>query len=532
MPIRFRFRVAAGLVLALAISELCAVPARAASEQQSLEELRNTVVNLLQALVDQGVMTKDKADALVKQAQQKAAADTAATAKPEEGAVRVTYVPEIVKDEIRAEVAKDLKSQVADDVVARAKEEKWGVPGALPDWLTGVRVGGEVKLRGEGVMFGKDNARGLYLNIQSINANGGILKAGTDALLNTSTDRYRGRVLARLGIDADLASGVTAGVRFATGTLPASEWQTMGTTGNRYQSSIDLAYLRWDGKTRDEFPWITMQGGRTLNPYLAATDFIFHRDLDFDGVSMSYRLPFADGKAPSHAFQEAALSYRDKWLLAGQLGGVFNIGETQRLRLALAYYDFHNVQGVRNALNSNLTDFTAPQFVQVGNTMFDIRNDLDPSTNLFAIAGKYRLVDAIVTYDVPLASDMRLTFLGDYVKNRGWTSADVLAVSGLSVAARTTGYQAELGVGRGSAEQRGGWRAYLTYRYLQRDAVLDAFTDQDFHGGGTDAKGFIVGADFNLVSRVWLRARYLTADQIDGAPLAVDVIQVDLNSRF
>ena len=57
----------------------------AADEQQSLEELRNTVINLLQALVDQGVMTREKAAQLVKAAQDKAAADAAAVAKSRPG---------------------------------------------------------------------------------------------------------------------------------------------------------------------------------------------------------------------------------------------------------------------------------------------------------------------------------------------------------------------------------------------------------------------------------------------------------------
>src|SRR6202166_5313544 len=91
-----------------------AVACLAADERQSLEELRNTVVNLLQALVDQGVMTREKAAQLVKAAQDKAAADTAATAKADEGAVRVPSGPQIAK----AEIAKQVADQVKPDVVA------------------------------------------------------------------------------------------------------------------------------------------------------------------------------------------------------------------------------------------------------------------------------------------------------------------------------------------------------------------------------------------------------------------------------
>ena len=73
-------------------------------EERNLNELRNTVVNLLQTLVERGVVTREQAEQMVKTAQDKAAAEAAATATQEAaeaGAVRVPYVPEIVKDEIR-----------------------------------------------------------------------------------------------------------------------------------------------------------------------------------------------------------------------------------------------------------------------------------------------------------------------------------------------------------------------------------------------------------------------------------------------
>src|SRR5208282_502288 len=126
---KFMRVVIASIALALAPVVTCL----AADERESLEELRNTVINLLQALVDQGVITREKAQQLVKSAQEKAAASAAATAKAEEGAVRVPYVPQIVKDEIAKQVAEQVKPAVVADVVKEAKTEQWGVPAALPD---------------------------------------------------------------------------------------------------------------------------------------------------------------------------------------------------------------------------------------------------------------------------------------------------------------------------------------------------------------------------------------------------------------
>jgi len=78
----------------------------------------------------------------------------------------------------------------------------------------------------------------------------------------------------------------------------------------------------------------------------------------------------------------------------------------------------------------------------------------------------------------------------------------------------------------------GQWRATVGYRYLQRDAVLDSFTDSDFHLGGTDAKGYSLQLDFGLTKSAFARMRYLSANEIDGAPLGIDVLQLDIIGRF
>jgi len=74
----FRNHWAIGGVAALLLLAPAAYAAENAREHQSMEELRNTVINLLQALVSKGLLTREQAEQLVKQAQDKAAADAAA----------------------------------------------------------------------------------------------------------------------------------------------------------------------------------------------------------------------------------------------------------------------------------------------------------------------------------------------------------------------------------------------------------------------------------------------------------------------
>jgi hypothetical protein len=513
----------------------------AADERQSLEELRNTVVNLLQALVDQGVMTREKAAQLVKAAQDKAAADAAATAKADEGAVRVPYVPQIVKDEIAKQVAEQVKPDVVADVVKEAKTEKWGVPGALANWLTHTRISGSVTLREEDVLFSSNNVQNFYLNYYGINTAGGFARAGLNAFENVSEDRIRFRGRARFAVDSDITDSITAGMRIVTGNTSdlVSETQTLDGTAP-YQFGLDELFIRLDERNAQKFPWLSAVGGRFLNPYGTPTDLIFHKDLTFEGVALTGRYGLGDGSAEqshlfitvgAHPLQEVALSPQDKWLVGGQVGANMRWGEGQHLRISGAFFDYLNVTGRLNPLGGTVFNYTAPLYERQGNTYFDISNSTDPTVNLLALAAKYRLANLILTYELPVG---RYTFgaTADAVRNLGYNTARVSANFGQYVAPRTKGYQAEFSFGHPTVLTAGSWRGVIGYRYLERDAVIDAYTDSDFHWGGTDAKGYYLVGDYGLANRVWMRLRYLSSNAIDGPTLGIDTVQLDLNTRF
>jgi hypothetical protein len=530
-------------IAATALAFAPIVACLAADERQSIEELRNTVINLLQALVDQGVISREKAEQMVKSAQTKAASDAAVakTQKADEGAVRVPYVPQIVQDQIAAQVAQQVEPAVVSDVVNQAKTEKWGVPGALPEWLTRTHVSGSVLLREEGIFYASDNVENYYLNYYGINTAGGIAKAGLNAFQNVSEDRQRFRGRARLAVDSDISDSVTAGIRLATGNTSdlVSESQTLDGTAP-YTFGVDELYIRLDERDSARFPWLTVVGGRFLNPYGTPTDLIFHKDLTFDGVAVTGRYGIGDGTADqSHLFftlganplQEVALSPHDKWLLGAQMGGVWHWDEGQRLRVAAGFYDYLNVTGRLNPPDSTINNYTAPLFLRQGNTYFDIANSSDPTVNLFALASKFRLANVNVSYEFPVGR-YTLGLTADAVRNVGYNANYTSANYGQYVAARTKGYQGEISFGHPAVLRAGDWRGVVGYRYLQRDAVIDAFTDSDFHYGGTDATGYYLMGDVGVANRVWVRLRYLSSNAIDGPTLGIDTLQIDLNTRF
>jgi hypothetical protein len=93
-------------------------------------------------------------------------------------------------------------------------------------------------------------------------------------------------------------------------------------------------------------------------------------------------------------------------------------------------------------------------------------------------------------------------------------------------------YQLQLRIGQPKITDYGQWNTLLGYRYVESDAVMDAFTDSDFHTGGTNSKGYYLGGSVGFSKNSWLTARWLSATEVEGEPFAVDVLQLDVNTKF
>ena len=444
-----------------------------ANEKQELLEIKNTILNLVDALVEQGVLTQEKADTLKRRAAEKAGEDAASAASGKEAAgaqlmhspapvapkqvVRVPYVPEIVKEEIRAQVRAELREDVVSDVLSQAKNERWGVPDALPEWVSRIKFKFDARMRNQSDFFAEENLPNSYPDFNAINDAGGIDPAGEDAFFNTTEDRNRWRARIRAGADLTINTNLKAGVRLSTGNQrdPVSTNQTLGNTGNRWETVFDRAYLRYGGFTVDDYPWLTVWAGRIPNPWFS-TDLVWDKDLGFEGVAATLRKNLLGGDSlfeltdrsqtlfitlGAFPIQEVELSNRDKWLLGAQAGTEWIFENQSRMKFGLAYYDYRNITGQRNAFGSTLLDFTAPEFVQKGNTVFDIRNDADPDTGLFALASDYKLLNLTASYDFAQLAPIHVILTGDYVRNIGFDEDEIFERTGSRVEGETEGYQ-------------------------------------------------------------------------------------------
>ena len=517
------------LSVAALLCTLLSPPAWAA-EKNDLPPVDPTTRKLIRLLVEQGVLTPEKADTLLREAE-KPEPGTAPgeNTKPDPNVVRVPYVPETIKNEIR--------EQIKQEVLAQAKQERWGDPGTLPEWLGRIKWEGDIRLRYEQDLFPTGNL-GSTFNYQAINSAGGINNAGVNAIVNDTEDRDRFRLRARLGMLAKVNDKLEAGVRLASGSTgdPVSTNQTLGNTFNHNTIVLDSAYLRFDPK-----PGLTIWGGKIPNPWFS-TDLVWDEDLNFDGLAATLKPRLSAGLTGFGTFgwfpmQEIERSDSDKYLTGAQAGFDWKFSTAHSVKVGLAYYDYRHISGQRT--DNALLDYLAPQFVQKGNSMFHMRNDLLLTSGLFALASEFKELNLTASWDMAAFDPVHVILTGDFVENVGYDQEEILQRTGSNIEPKTSGYQVKVAVGAPAMKKRADWQFTMAYKYLERDAVLDAFTDSDFHLGGTDAKGWILGGSYGLAANTWLSLRWLSADEIDGPldlptplPFAVDVLQLDINAKF
>jgi hypothetical protein len=615
-----------------------------AAEGEDLLELKNTIVNLVDALVEQGVITAEKAAAIKQEAALKAARDAAgakATTEPappsetevaeagQKKVVRVPYVPEFVKEEIREQVRAELRKDVREDVVQIARDEKWGVKDALPEWVNKITIGGDVRLRAEGESFSDDNpdfvnlvqtgqltaaAAQFIFDPQALNEKGFIdpnVANNLDVARNTSEERNRYLSRVRLNVRAEMAEHLEAGARITTGNIrnPVSINQTLGNTGQRHDIQLDQAYIKYDWLTFDRGPVLSMSGGRFERPWLPhATELLWDNDLQFEGGAVTLTQGFGrrpDAYKPDNAvfvtggvfpLNEVSFSTEDRYMYGVQGGARWKFRQNIKANIGLAYFDYQNVTGRLNPVRSTgvlctggatcffedqIYNYSIPDFMQGGNTLMNIRADTttalttDATPYGLALASDYNILNLTGEMDLGFFDPYHVIIDFDVAKNLGYDTNDILdrvtldpavaaIVGGTGTALvnnaalanctgascleeRTLAYAVMVRVGYPRVERWGQWQLMGQYRYVERDAVLDAFTESNFHQGGTDTKGYMLAALFGVSKNVWARARYMSSDEIedsarfntatrsfvvDGAPYGIDRLQLDLNAQF
>lgn len=471
----------------------------AASAPPPVTPSENVTLNLINRLVQRGILTKEDAGDLIRQAKEDAqrasqqsqvaqqAATQAATAQQmameaaappsSDEAVSVSYVPEIVKAEMRDEIKRD--------VMAAAQSEGWAQPN-VPEWVRKFRPFMDFRSRYQGIYFPDGNSENPLdtLNFNWINtgqpfnisqANGNQAPPIGYPTYDTTQNRQQMRIRFRFGADMDLGDNFTGGFRIGTGQngSPVSENQTLGAAQNgqfggaggnfsNYAIWLDRAFLKYElGTDPDRMAALTF--GRFDNPFYTPATIMWANDIAFDGIAAQARYKIFKGVTPFAtagifpifntdlnfpAQQQPKISSYDKYLYAAQTGIDLKITKDLHYKGAVGYYNFQNVQGQVSApqvaYDQNTpfsTDDSRPTFAQKGNTYMAIRDipavpgsaaqggNEDGTINqfqYFGLATPFQVLSANSRLEYRHWEPFVISLSGEWDQNLAWNAQNIM----------------------------------------------------------------------------------------------------------
>jgi len=346
------------------------------------------------------------------------------------------------------ETQKQEQDKVIEEKVSKVMEEKkiepW--PGSL-EWVKRIKIGGDLRLRYEM-----------------------IDEEGSD-------NRNRMRIRARLGVTAKVTDDVEVGMRLATSELwgddedsgdPVSTNQTLDDAFSKKSIWLDLAYFKWSPKDSG----LNIFGGKMEIPFyrVGGNQLIFDSDLTPEGVAVQYIKSLGDS---DELFVNGGGFYVDEvksgadtslWGIQGGIKHTFDNKST--LTGGASYYSYGNIEGHQALVTVNGSD-----------KFFGNSN----SSGLYV--SDYDIAEFFGEYGFKIKETPAAAF-ASYVKN---TSASTSEDTGWLVGGKL-----------GKCQNPGSWELSYDYRDLEADAIVGAFSDSDFIGGGTNGKGHRFGFTYQL----------------------------------
>lgn len=307
----------------------------------------------------------------------------------------------------------------------------------------------------------------------------------------------RQRIRARMNVTAVVAPKVNFVFGIASGSGdPVSSNETLTDGMKDIPFSIDLAYFDYT----TPLAGLKVQGGKMKNPFYTAgkSQLIWDGDLNPEGLAAQY-----SRKGATEIFANGAMLWvqersadKDSYILGGQ-GGVKQTIGGLNVTAGAGFFDYVNTKGYATFYD------TAKNY---GNTVD---------------AGKkyvydYQIVEAFGEIALPKAF-IPLSFAVDYATN---IASDVEDNQGYLV-----------GVTAGKTTP-GAFSGRAFYRYLEKDAVVGAYCDSDFGGGGTNNTGTIVGLDYQASKNITLGATFFMNEKGVDDGTSYNRLQLDTSFKF
>ncbi|MBN1297726.1 putative porin [bacterium] len=310
-----------------------------------------------------------------------------------------------------------------------------------------------------------------------------------------SEERTRHRIRARLGISAEVTESVSVHVQLASGSEdPVSTNQSLDEAFSTKGIHLDRAYVQWKASK-----CLTLMAGKTKNPFYVpgGSELIWDGDLNPEGMALGF-VSGSSFKVWANAayllVDERSSTTDDCFLFGGQAGLTVPMGDAT-LKLGGGFYSYANQEG----------------FETFGG---DFGNSTDADGNYTM---DFVEIEAFADFSAKIGS-FPIGFHGHYVVNNEADEND-------------TGYQ--FGLSLGKAKDPMSWQLKYCYKEVESDAVVGAFTDSDFIGGGTDGKGHEIEFAFAMAKNCTVGASYFMNEiGLEGTSIDYDRLMVDLVFKF
>ena len=312
--------------------------------------------------------------------------------------------------------------------------------------------------------------------------------------------RHRGRFRTRLGLTAKVNNNVQTIFRLASGGgNPVSTNQSFDDGFSIKDIRLDLAYVDWALNDTTH-----IYGGKMKNPLYRAGShpLIWDSDLSPEGLAVIHKKGRFFGTLATLVVEERSSS--DNSFLVALQGGInINIFDRGDFTGGIGYFDysatignqpFYNGQAKGNSVAIDCS-MLATGAIRVTSQLAPFCNPAIPEGNLIF---DYNELEFFGQFDTTIGN-FPLSIFVNLVQN-----------SGASI--NNNGYA--FGAKVGKAKTPGDWQASWAWQNLKADAVIATFTDSDFGGGGTDAKGHTLKSKYVLANN-WALAGTLFLNEID-----------------
>ncbi len=448
--------------------------------------------------------------------------------------------------------ANDLREETDKDF-----SKAYSVKSGLPEWVTGLRLGGDLRLRYDGIYIDAD-------------------KGGADL-----SDRNRLRYRLRFGVTATLLDNFEVGLRLTSAENKSSGNNPMGdpisgndsftSNGSKKTIWIDQAYAKWNAINSPDWT-VAFIGGKMENPF-SFSEVVM--DPDYTPEGLAFQIGYNVNERHSLKFNtglfslvEVSGSSKDSYLFGGQLRWDAKWNQRWASSLGFSGLAFSDKQNLTHTLTSTtfVTGLTtnavggvtsiATGTVSSGNpNVPDVSKGNTRVSSTGALTSSFNpiIVDASVTYTMdsfPMyPGAFPIKFLAEYINN---PAASVTPATSALGTGKLRNQAYDVGVVLGKSGKKGTWDLTYKWKNLESNYMFEEMVDSDHgayyqtspftggggtgYGAGTNIRGHYARAAYSPYDSLTLSVTYYLFNLIDKPPGTLSSqagrIQIDAAWKF